>query len=187
MASTTTAAIALIRGINVGGHNMIPMQALRTIHEALGLADVSTYVQSGNVVFRAKTRDVKTLERRIAASIETNHGFRPGVMVRTAAELRDAIARNPFAGRKDIDPARLIAFFLAAAPDAALGAKLAAIKVGPEESHLVGRELYVYYPDGQGRSKFTVALIEKTLETPGTGRNWNTVTKLMQMAEALEG
>lgn len=183
--AATTAAVALIRAINLGGHNVVRMEALRALHEELGLADVATYVQSGNVVFRAKTRDVKNLERRIADSIESSHGFRTGVMVRTSAELRETIERNPFAGRKEIDPARLIVLFLAAAPQAACGAKLATIKVGREESRLIGRELYVYYPDGQGRSKFTVALIEKTLQTSGTGRNWNTITRLMEMAEAL--
>ena len=77
-----TAAVALIRAINVGGRNMIGMEALRAAHEGLGLLDVQTYVQSGNVVFRAKPRDVKNLERRIGEAIEKGHGFRPGVVVR---------------------------------------------------------------------------------------------------------
>jgi len=89
-----TAAVALIRAINVGGRNMIRMEALRAAHEGLGLVDVQTYVQSGNVVFRAQPAAVKNLGRRIEDAIEKGHGFRPGVVVRTAEELRGAIALN---------------------------------------------------------------------------------------------
>jgi len=106
-----TVAISLLRAINVGGNNLIRMEALRTAHEALGLADVQTYVQSGNVVFRTKLRDVAGLGRRIEDSIEQSHGFRPGVIVRTADEMRDAIARNPFEGRKGMEPAKLQVVF----------------------------------------------------------------------------
>ncbi|HKE21262.1 MAG TPA: DUF1697 domain-containing protein [Bryobacteraceae bacterium] len=181
-----TAAVALIRAINVGGRNMIRMEALRAAHEGLGLVDVQTYVQSGNVVFRAQPAAVKNLGRRIEDAIEKGHGFRPGVVVRTAEELRGAIALNPFAGRKRIEPAKLLVIFLIAEPDPAAAEKLRAIQDVPEEFHLIGRDLYIYFPNGQGRSKFP-PLAEKTLKTPGTGRNWNTVTKLLEMAEALEG
>lgn len=180
-----TVGISLLRGINVGGHNLVRMEALRAAHESLGLAEAQTYVQSGNVVFRTRLRDVSALARRIEDSLERSHGFRPGVVVRTAAELRDAIARNPFSGRSGIEPAKLLVVFLASAPEAAAGERLRGIRVGPEEFYLSGRELYVYFPDGIGRSKFTTALIEKTLKTASTGRNWNTVIRLMEMAEAL--
>jgi len=181
-----TVGISLLRGINVGGHNLVRMEALCALHESLGLREAQTYVQSGNVVFRAKPRDIRALERRIEDAIEKSHGFRPGVVVRTATELRDAIAHNPFHGRSGIEPNKLLVVFLASQPDDAAGEKLRGIKVGAEEFHLIGRELYIYFPEGVGRSKFTTALIEKTLKTAGTGRNWNTVTKLMEMAEALE-
>ena len=180
-----TVAISLLRAINVGGNNLIRMEALRTAHEALGLADVQTYVQSGNVVFRTKLRDVAGLGRRIEDSIEQSHGFRPGVIVRTADEMRDAIARNPFEGRKGMEPAKLQVVFLAGMPDAAVGERLRSVHAGPEEFHLSGRELYIYYPEGMGRSKFP-ALISKTLKIAGTSRNWNTVTKLAEMAAELE-
>lgn len=181
-----TVAVSLLRGINVGGHNLIRMEALRGIHESLGLVDVETYVQSGNVVFRTRTSSPAALASRIEDAVERSHGFRPGVLVRTAAELQGAIAGNPFDGRAGIEPAKLLVMFLAARPEPAAGEKFLEIKVGPEEFHLRDRELYIYFPEGQGRSKLTTALIDKTLRTYGTGRNWNTVTRLREMAASLE-
>lgn len=180
-----TVAVSLLRGINVGGHNLVRMETLRAIHEGLGCESVRSYVQSGNVVFRAGKRGHSALAGSIADAIERGHGFRPEVVVRTANELRDAIARNPFAGRNGIEPAKLLVMFLAESPAPGALEKLAAAYRGPEEFHLRGRELYIYFPDGQGRSKLTIALIEKNLKTTGTGRNWNTVTKLLAMAEEL--
>jgi len=179
-------AISLLRGINVGGHRTIRMEALRSIHESLGLVDVQTYVQSGNVVFRTKLRNLAPLARCVEDAIERSHGFRPGVVMRTAAELRDAVARNPFAGRTGIDPRRLLVMFLANAPAKEARAKLLALPSGPEEFRLHEREIYVYFPNGMARPKLSPAIIEKTLTTPGTGRNWNTVTKLLEMAAELE-
>ena len=176
----------MLRGVNVGGHNCIKMEMLRTIYESLGLRDAQTYVQSGNVVFRTSTRDVAPLGKKIEAKIEQTFGFRPGVMLRTSAELRDVIRRNPFTSRRGIDPAKLLVTFLAAHPSAEARSKILSIKADPEELHVDGREVYGYYPNGFGRAKLSAALIEKTLQMPGTGRNWNTVTKLLELAEKLE-
>jgi uncharacterized protein (DUF1697 family) len=177
-------AIALLRAVNLAGRNRIRMVELRAICESLGLRDVATYVQSGNVVFRATT--LNGLAARIEDAIEKKLRFRPAVILRTAGELRDAIARSPFAGRRDLDPARLLVTFLADEPAARARSKIAAIQADPEEVYLAGRELYVFYPNGLGRSKFPQAAVDKALATPGTARNWNTVTKLMEMAAALE-
>src|SRR5947208_284971 len=108
--------ISLLRGVNVGGHNQIKMDALRALYESLKLRDPHTYVQSGNVVFRSEERDLSRLAKKIESAIERSFGFRPGIIVRTASELRDVIARNPFAGRKGLDPSRLLVMFLAADP-----------------------------------------------------------------------
>jgi uncharacterized protein (DUF1697 family) len=182
-----TVAISMLRGINVGGHNKIKMEALEALYESLGLLDVQTYIQSGNVVFRTKAGDPAVLAKRIGNGIEQSFGFRPGVIVRTAADLRGVIARNPFATRPGIDPSRLLVIFLSGDPDADACDKLLKIKIDPEELRIEGRELYIYYPDGQARPKLPAALIERTLKTSGTGRNWNTVRKLLEMAEKLEG
>ncbi len=180
-----TVAISMLRGVNVGGHNRIKMEELRVLYESLGLLDAQTYIQSGNVVFRTKARNLVLLARQIENGIEQSFGFRPGVMVRTAAELREVIARNPFVARSGIDPSKLLVTFLSHDPDAEARDKVLKIKVDPEELRIIGRELYIHYPNGMGRSKLPVALIEKTLKISGTGRNWNTVTKLLEMAEKL--
>lgn len=182
-----TVVISLLRGVNVGGHNQIKMEALRALYESLGLLDVQTHIQSGNVVFRTKGRDLALLAKRIGDGIEQGFGFRPGVILRTPAELRDAIARNPFRERPGIEPSKLLVTFLLSDPGAEAREKVLGIKADPEELRIEGRELYVHYPNGMGRTKLPAALIEKILKTPGTGRNWNTVTKLLEMAEKLEG
>src|SRR5215813_3406502 len=108
--------ISMLRAVNVGGHNLIRMEALRTVYESLGFQDSQTYVQSGNVVFRTKERNLPRLTIQIE-EIERAFGFRPAVIVRTPAELRDVIARNPFAERPGIEPNKLLVVFLAGTPD----------------------------------------------------------------------
>ena len=179
------AIICLLRGVNVGGHNKIGMDSLRDVCSSLNLRGPQTYIQSGNVIFGTTERNLAKLARRIEDCIEKGYGFRPNVMLRTAAEMRHVIARNPFASRKNIDPAKLVVSFLAEAPGAEDAKRLLEIKVGPEELCVSGRELYIYFPDGQGRSKLPPVL-ERTVKIPATARNWNTVNKLLAMAEELE-
>ena len=179
------AIICLLRGVNIGGHNKIGMDSLRDICSSLKLRSPQTYIQSGNVVFATTGKDLGKLARRIEDCIEKGHRFRPSVMLRTAAELRNVIARNPFAARKNIDPAKLVVSFLAEVPAAETAKRISEIKVGPEELHVIGRELYIYFPDGQGRSKLPTAL-DRAARIPATARNWNTVMKLLAMAEELE-
>ena len=179
-------AISMLRGINVGGHNSLKMESLRAMYESLGLRDAQTYVQSGNVVFRTTARDLAPLAKRIEGKIEQTFGFRPGVIIRSSSDLREVIRRNPFATRQGIEPGKLLITFLAAVPSPEAREKMLGIQADPEEMHIEGREVYAYYPNGMGRAKLSPALIERTLKTAGTGRNWNTVTKLLEMAEKLE-
>ena len=178
--------ISMLRGVNVGGHNRIKMDELRALYESLGLRDVQTYIQSGNVVFRTEQRELTRLANRVENGIERSFGFRPYVIVRTISELRDVIARNPFAARDGIDPSKLLVTFLASDPGLEARDNILRIKADPEELRLDGRELYIYYPNGMARPKLSWALVEKTLKTSGTGRNWNTVKKLLEIAESLE-
>lgn len=178
--------ISLLRGINVGGHHKIKMDALRALYDSLGLRDAQTYVQSGNVVFKTRERDLIRLSKKIEDAIERTFGFRPAVIVRTPSELRSTIARNPFAKRRGIEPNRLLVTFLAGAPGPEARDKALKLKPEPEELRLDEREFYMYFPDGMARPKLTWVNVEKVLQTPGTGRNWNTVTKLLEMAEKLE-
>jgi uncharacterized protein (DUF1697 family) len=186
----TAAAISLLRGVNVGGHHKIGMEELRELYEALGLRDAQTYVQSGNVVFRTGARDFTRLSKRIADAIEQRFAFRPGVILRTAADLRGVIAANPFASRRDLDPSRLLVQFLAGEPPADVRERILRIESEPEELReelrMEGRELYIYYPNGMARPTVAWAFIERILQTPCTGRNWNTVRKLLEMAESLD-
>jgi uncharacterized protein (DUF1697 family) len=174
--------ISLLRGVNVGGHNLIRMEPLRAVYESLGLLDAQTYVQSGNVVFRTEAQNLPRLAKQIEDAIERTFGFRPAVIVRTPDELKDLIARNPFAERRGIAPNKLLVVFLVSSPDENARAKVLAIKTDPEELRMEGRELYMYFPEGMARPKLTWMAIEKILKIPATARNWNTVTKLLEMA-----
>ena len=178
--------VSMLRGVNVVGRNQIEMAALRALYQRLGLRNPQTYIQSGNVVFATDETKLKPLAERIKSAIEEKFGFRPTAVLRSAAEMRDTIARNPFAGRAGIEPNKLIVFFLAA--DLSEMAREAVLKfnAGPEELHIGDHELYIYFANGQGQSKLSLAALERATKTPFTGRNWNTVTKLMAMAESIE-
>lgn len=178
--------ISLLRGINVGGNHQIKMDALRELYASLKLKDIQTYVQSGNVVFRASDKDLAKLPRRIEDALEKKYGFRPDVIHRTASEMKDTVARNPFAGRGDIEPGKLLVLFLADRLSKEARAKVLELKIGPEEMHVSDQEVYIYFPEGMGRSKFPFTAFGKALQTSSTGRNWNSVTKLLEMAEKLE-
>jgi uncharacterized protein (DUF1697 family) len=179
--------ISLLRGVNLAGHKPVKMDALRKLHESLGLRDVQTYINSGNVIFKSEARALDPVRRRIEKAIERTFGFHADVMLRTCSELREIIARNPFATRRGIDPRKLAVSFLAAEPGAEARKNVLKIKADPEELRITGRELYIYFANGMARPKLSVAQLEKTLKTSGTNRNWNTVTKLLELAEKMEG
>lgn len=176
----------MLRGVNLAGHRKISMGDLKALYESLGLRNVQTYINSGNVIFKTAGRDFARLRKRIEDAIENSHGFRSDVILRTPAELREVIARNPFAARPGMEPSRLAISFLAGEPDAEAVEKVRAIKAEPEELRIDGRELYIYFPNGMARPNLSMALVERTLKTPGTSRNWNTARKLLEMAEKLE-
>ena len=181
-----TVVISMLRGVNLAKHNRIKMDALRAVYESLKLRDPQTYVQSGNVVFKTAEKDLVKLATRIEAGIEASFGFRPAVIVRTVVEMRDVVARNPFATRSGIEPNRLLVTFLDRHPDPEARAKVLKMNTEPEELRIDGRELYIYYPNGLARPKVTWTAIATALKTSGTGRNWTSVTKLLEMAEKLE-
>jgi uncharacterized protein (DUF1697 family) len=180
------AIVSMLRAVNVGGHNKIKMDALRSLYESLKLREPQSYVQSGNVVFKTDERDLVRLTKKIENGIERTFGFRPDVVLRTSSDLRDVVAKNPFAKRRDIEPGKLQVHFLAGDPGAEARANVLKLKTDPEELCIYGRELYIYFLNGMGKSKLSWAAVNKALKTPGTCRNWNTVTKLLEMAESLE-
>jgi len=178
--------IALLRGINVGGHHLIKMDALRALFESLGMRGVRTHLQSGNVVCKTAARDAAPLRARLEKAIEREFGFHSDVVLRTTAELRQAVAANPWTSRPGMEPARLAVHFLYSDPTPEARAAVLKLDTAPEELHIAGRELYVYYHNGMARPKMSMPLVEKTLRTSGTSRNWNTVRKLLEMAAEME-
>ena len=178
--------ISMLRGINVGGHKIIRMDALRALYQSLGLEHAQSYVQSGNLVFRTQDLDVPSLSTAIENAIERAFGFRPAVILRTLSEFREVVAGNPFATRPDISPSKLLVTFFAGDPGQEARDKLLRIKAHREEIRVARCELYIYFPDGMGRSKLPMTSIDRALNIPGTGRNWNSVLKLLAMAEGLE-
>jgi uncharacterized protein (DUF1697 family) len=177
--------VSLLRGVNVGGH-IVKMDALRSLYESLGLRKVETFINSGNVIFATTARDRVALTKRLEDAIEKKFGFHCDVVLRNADEMRDALARNPFAGRTDINPAKLLITFLASDPDPEGAAKVRALDIAPEELHIDGREVYVYFANGLARPKLPWSLIGKIMKAPGTGRNITTVQKLLAIAERVE-
>ena len=178
--------ISMLRGVNLGGHHKIKMDALRSLYESLKFEDPRTYVQSGNVIFRTKEKNSAALAKKIQNAIERSFGFRPEVIVRTTEEMRKAVAASPFASRRDLEPSKILVTFLAGEPGPDACTTLLSLKSHPEELHLKGRELYIYFPDGVGKSKLPWSSVEKLLTTTGTARNWNSVTNILAIAEELE-
>jgi uncharacterized protein (DUF1697 family) len=172
--------VGLLRGINVGGKTKVPMAELRAMFESLGYEDVRTYVQSGNVVFRSVFASEPDVKQTIEAAIERAFGLPVPVIVRTPRELEAVIERNPFLADES-EPTKLHVIFLDDTPDEAAVATLDPNRSPPDRFTVIGRELYVHYPNGAGRSKITIDYVERRLATRATARNWNTVTKLLGM------
>ena len=178
-----TAFVSLFRGINVGGHQAIRMDDLKDLYEALGFKDVATYIQSGNVVFTGDDADLARLRRHIEDGFEKKFGFHVEVIVRTSAELREIIDKNPFQSQQSKESKWVVVMFLAARPDDTAQEDLLKTYVGPEEIFIIGKEMYIYYPNGIGRSKLSNSFIEKKLKALGTARNWNTILQLQKMMQ----
>ncbi len=165
----------LLRGINVGGRNKVPMSELRRLVEAAGGREVATLLQSGNAVFTAPARAGVALGRKLERALASELGVEVDCFVRSAAEWARLVASNPFPAEARRDPAHLLVVALGAPPTAHAVAALRTAFKGRETVAAAGAHLYAVYPDGIGRSKLTLPLIERTLGVRGTGRNWNTV------------
>lgn len=186
MLEAVMSVISMLRGVNVAGHQRIKMEALRELYVSLRLRDPQTNGQGGNVVFNTRVGDLDLIARRIERAIKRTVGFSTPVILRTLPELRDCVVRNPFAGRRKIDPKKLFVVFLADRPGPETHARLRSIKTDTEEMRLDGREVYIYCPSGMRRSKLSAAVTGKGLRALSTFRSWNSVTKLLEIAERLE-
>ena len=177
-----TRYIAFLRGINVGGHNMIKMADLKAMCQAMGLDGVQTYIQSGNVLFGSEEAE-EPLRRRLEAEIKRVFGFDVPVALRTAAELREILGRCPYPAESLAPGESLLVSLLAAAPAPEGVDRLGTVSPEPDEFRLLGRELYLLCRQPVHKSKLTNQFFEKKLGVPVTARNWQTMTKLAAMAE----
>lgn len=174
--------IALLRGINVGGHRTVPMARLRELLGELGYNDVQTYVQSGNVALTAAERSPATLERTLAGQLEDAFGFPVAVLVRSRDELAAIVAANPL-GELATEPARHHVLFLSGEPEAERIGALDPAGFGPDTFVQRGREIYLWTPDGIRDSRLAKALSDRRLGVTVTARNWRTVERLLALAD----
>jgi uncharacterized protein (DUF1697 family) len=179
---TKTRYIALLRGINVGGNKLVAMARLRSLLEAIGFTDVATLLQSGNAVFSAKRQDAAKLGHKIGQAIEREFGFPVGVVIRTSAQLAAVLDANPLQVSADAG-SRCLVTFLSGAPDKSVLDALDPSTFLPDEFRLAGQEIYAHFPNGIGTSKLAAILASARLGVTATARNWNTVTKLLALAE----
>lgn len=177
--------IVLLRAVNVGGTGKLAMADFRDLLTDLGYRNIQTYIQSGNAVIDAKGPAAK-IARDIAAALEKKLGAPVGVVVRTPEELNRVIAGNPFAAEAAADGARVHVALLGgpALPEAesALAAIVAKYPARRDRYYLAGDAIYFHFPDGAAETKFSGKSLDRAIGVIGTGRNWNTVLKLYEMA-----
>lgn len=171
--------VALLRGINVGGKNKLPMAKLVALFEKLGCEDVRTYIQSGNVVFAASAALAKALPAKLSARILKDLGLKVPVQLRSAKELANALRKHPLTA--GVEDSALHIMFLADRPTAAQLKKLDPDRSPGDRFKVIGREIYLCCPNGVARSKLTNAYFDAALGTVGTARNWRTANKLLDM------
>lgn len=172
--------IALFRGINVGGKNLLPMRELVPLFEALGMRKVRTYIQSGNVVFEGEDVHAAKLSDQIGAAVKESYGFAAHLLILTPDELTVAIASNPYP-EAESDPRTLHLTFLSSVPESPDLEALESIKRDSERFMLEGKVFYLHALEGVGRSKLA-SRIEKSLGVAGTARNWRSVCAIEAMA-----
>lgn len=173
--------ISILRGINVG-NKQIKMADLQKLYEDLGFENITTYIQSGNVIFSVKESigDSKVAEQ-IEKKIADQYPFEVPVIVRTVEEWQAGIDANPFLKRQDVEPDKLHVTFLAEAPGRESLEKIAGYDYPPDEFEIVGKEVYLRCPNGYGRTKLSNTFFESKLKVTATTRNWKTVKKLLEL------
>jgi len=171
--------ISLLRGVNLGKHNKVNMLRLKGIYEKLGFKRVETYIQSGNVLFESPEKNHTKLILKIEDGIAKSFGFEVPVFIRTRVEMQKVIRNNPFAGR---DENAIYVTFLSNALKNAAVDEIEKNKGATEEYYIDDREIYLYYPDGYGKTKLSNNFFEKKLKVEATTRNWKTVNALFNMA-----
>lgn len=176
--------ISILRGINVSGKNSIKMDALKKLYQNLGFKNISTYVQSGNVIFSSEYNDPKKIEDILTSQIKQEFGFTVPVIVLTIEELKDSIQNNPF--QKDKEEAFIYFTFLANEPSNFNKENIYNKKAENEAIVIKERIVYLYCPNGYGRTKLTNTFLENILNVTATTRNFKTTNRLLEIAEQLK-
>ncbi len=177
--------ISILRGINVSGHKPIKMDALRTLFEDLNFKNVTTYIQSGNVVFADKKIKPLELEKRIQNEILNVFGFDVPTIVKEKKEVELIIKNNPFMTKKNVDTTRLYVTFLSEEPKQIHVDKIKELKYPPDEFIILEKAVYLHVPISYGNSKLSNNFFESKLKVAATTRNWRTVNELVSIAEAI--
>jgi uncharacterized protein (DUF1697 family) len=178
--------IAMLRGINIGAHKRMKMEKLRASCETLGFEQIATYIQSGNVVFKAPKLSPASVSEKIEKRIAADFGFEADVITRTREEFKKIIRANPLLKEAGVDESKLHMVFLAGAPSSEAIRKLQSLTLSPDRVRVTGKEIYFYFPNGVSGSSLWKHNLDRVLSIIGTMRNWNTVNKLLEMAEACE-
>jgi Uncharacterized protein conserved in bacteria len=177
--------IAILRGINVGTGRKVPMADLKKLCESLGLRNVQTYIQSGNLVFElAQPEPISALETRLQKVVSETFGFEIPVLIRTSEEWTESIAQNPFLKEENADIDRLHLTCLKELPSPELLEEIKTFQYLPDRYEIIGREVFVYCANGYGKTKFTNSFFETKLKTTATTRNWKTVIQLNKLTKS---
>ena len=174
--------IVLLRGINVGTGRKVPMADLRKLCESLGLQQVQTYIQSGNLVFELPSPEpIPELEARLQKAFSEAFGFEIPVLIRTSEEWTNSIAQNPYLKEENVDIERLHLTCLKELPSPELLEKIKTFQYLPDRYEIIGRDVFIFCAAGYGTSKLVNSFFESKLKTSGTTRNWKTVMQLNEM------
>lgn len=177
--------ICILRGINVSGQKKVPMAELKKLFEDLGFTHVTTYIQSGNVVFTSGRTDIKLISVEIEKKIQQQFGFHVPVILRTQYELQRAVDENPFLTEPGVDVAKLQITFLETQPEKERLDKIQLIRFDPDRFVIRQREVYLYCPDGYGRTKLNNTFFENKLKISATTRNLRTVNEMLKIASGI--
>ncbi|MCY4061743.1 MAG: DUF1697 domain-containing protein [Chloroflexi bacterium] len=176
-----TVAVSLLRGINVGGRNKIRMADLRELYRGLGLSNVQSLLQSGNVLFEAAATDLAGVGQELEAAIRANFGLDIHIILRSSSEFHEIFSRHRFCDEQLLEPRKIAVVFLSDTADSAAVDQLRESNPGREIMQAVGRELYIFYTDGMARSKLDSSRIERALRVHSTARNWNTCKRISKL------
>ena len=179
--------ISILRGLNVSGHKMIRMEALRAMFESLNFKNTKTYIQSGNVVFQSKEINIDTLEQKIAKEIQKEFGFEVPVIVKELDEIKIVLKNNPFVNKRKEDVTKLHITFLSGEPAKDSTEKIKDVNYMPDEFIITGKAIYLFCPDNYGNTKLNNNFFENKLKVIATTRNWKTVNELVSIGEAISG